>query len=149
MGPSGEHDVDVEVRADRAVPPAATARAVELVRRLARGGRQTQYAAVTLDVDDQWRGRRSRQVEIVVDMVGIYVRGFAAGATFTEALDELDRKLERRLGYARDQVRSRTARRPVPLRSLLDAPPEPSMTTTSVPSVPGSAPWTGSKGHPK
>jgi hypothetical protein len=83
MGPSGEHDIDVEVRADRAVPPAATARAVELVRRLARGGRQTQYAAVTLDVDDQWRGRRSRQVEIVVDMVGIYVRGFAAGATFT------------------------------------------------------------------
>ena len=88
---------------------------MELVRRLARAdGRQTQYASVTLDVDDQWRGRLSRQVEIVVDMVGIYVRGLAAGATFTEALDELDRKLERRLGYARDQVRSRTGRRPVP-----------------------------------
>jgi ribosome-associated translation inhibitor RaiA len=119
MGPSGEQDIDVEVHADRAVPPAATARAVELVRRLVRaGGRQTRYATVALGVDDQWPGRCSSQVEIVVDMVGIHVRGFAAGTTFTEALDELDPKLERRLGDARDRVRARTA----PLRSLV-APP--------------------------
>ena len=124
MGSSGEDAIDVEVRADRAVPAAATARAVELVRHLARAsGRQIQYARVALGVDDQWRGRRSSQVEIVVDMVGIYVRGFAAGATFSEALEELDRKLEQRLGYARDRVRSRTGLRPAPLHSLVADPP--------------------------
>lgn len=112
MASSGEQDIVVEVHADKAVPLAATVRAVELVRRLvATSGRQIQYAAVTLGVDDQWRGRRSSQVEIVVDTVGIYVRGFAAGATFSEALDELDRKLEQRLGDARDRVRSRSGHR--------------------------------------
>ena len=112
MASSGEQDIVVEVHADEAVPVAATARAVELVQRLATAsGRQIQYAAVALGVNDEWRGRRSSQVEIVVDTVGIYVRGFAAGATFGEALDELDRKLERRLGYARDRVRARTGRR--------------------------------------
>jgi ribosome-associated translation inhibitor RaiA len=120
MASSGEQDIDVEVRADQAVSPAVTARAVELVRRLATAsGRQIQYAAVALGVDDQWRGRRSSQVEIVVDTVGIYVRGFAAGATFSEALDELERRLERRLAYARDRVRSRSGLRPGPPRSLL------------------------------
>lgn len=120
---SGEHDIDIEVHADRAVPPAATARAVELVRHLAQaGGRQIQYATVALGVDDQWRGRRSSQVEIVVDMVGIYLRGFAAGTTFAEALDDLDRRLERRLRDARDRVRSRADRYRAPLRSLLAAP---------------------------
>ena len=44
----------MEVRAGQAVPPAVTARAVELVRRLATAsGRQIQYAAVALGVDDQ------------------------------------------------------------------------------------------------
>jgi hypothetical protein len=134
MGSSGEHGIDVEVRADRAVPATATVRAVELIRRLARSsGRQIQYAAVELGVDDQWRGRRSRQVEIVIDMVGIYVRGFAAGATFTEALDELDRNLERRVGYAQDRVRSRTGLRPAPLRSLLVGPPTSRSTGRSLP----------------
>jgi hypothetical protein len=119
MASSGEQDIDVEVRADQAVPPAVTARAVEVVRRLAMAsGRQIQYAAVALGVDDQWRGRRSSQVEIVVDTVGIYVRGFAAGATFGEALDELERRLERRPVYARDRVRSRAGLRPGPPRSL-------------------------------
>jgi ribosome-associated translation inhibitor RaiA len=123
MASSGEQDIDVEVRADQAVSPAVTARAVELVRRLATAsGRQIQYAAVALGVDDQWRGRRSSQVEIVVDTVGIYVRGFAAGATFSEALDELERRLERRLAYARDRVRSRSGLRPGPPRSLLASP---------------------------
>src|SRR4051812_13468557 len=51
--------------------------------------------------------RRRGQVEIVVDTVGIYVRGFAAGVTFGEALDELDRTLRRRLSYARERARSR------------------------------------------
>ena len=78
-----EPDIDVEVHADAAVPTSATARAVDLVRRLAAAsGRQVRYAAVTLGVNDQWRGRRSSQAEIVIDAVGIYVRGFAAGITF-------------------------------------------------------------------
>lgn len=133
MASSGEQDIDVEVRADQAVPPAVTARAVDLVRRLATAsGRQIQYAAVVLGVDDQWRGRLSSQVEIVVDTVGIYVRGFAAGATFGEALDELDRTLERRLGYARDRVRSRAGVRPGPPRSRLAGPPASRSTGRSI-----------------
>jgi hypothetical protein len=133
MGCSGEQDLDVEVRAEQAVPPAATARAVDLVRRLAaESGRQIQYAAVALGVDDQWRGRRSSQVEIVVDTVGIYVRGSAAGATFSEALDELDRKLERRLGYARDRVRSRAGKRAGHPRPVLPGPPASRSTGRSI-----------------
>ena len=124
MAWSGDQDVDIEVRTEEAVPPAATARAVELVRHLATAsGRQIRYAAVALGVDEQWRGRCRSQVEIVVDTVGIYVRGFAVGATFGEALDDLDRKLERRLGYARDRVRSRTGLRTGPPRSVLASPP--------------------------
>ena len=114
-----EPDIDVEVHADAAVPTAATARAVGLVRRLAAAsGRRVRYAAVTLGVNDQWPGRRSSQAEIVIDAGGIYVRGFAAGITFAEALDELERKLERRLGDARDRVRSRAGRRSAPVRPL-------------------------------
>jgi hypothetical protein len=113
MASSEEHDIRVEVRADGAVPPAAVARAVALVHRLVRAsGRQIRYAAVTLGVDDQWRGRRSSQVEIIVDTVGIYVRGFAAGATFNEALDDLDQKLDRRLRDARARVLSRSGSPP-------------------------------------
>jgi hypothetical protein len=129
MALSTEQDIDVEVRADEAVPPAATERAVELVRRLATAsGRQIRYAAVALGVDDQWRGRRTSQVEVVMDTVGIYVRGFGAGVTFSEALDELDRKLERRLGYARDRLRSRAGRRAGTPQSML-AGPAPSRST--------------------
>jgi hypothetical protein len=56
------------------------------------------------------------------DTVGIYVRGFAAGATLSKALDELERRLERRLVYARDRVRSRAGLRPGFPRSLLAGP---------------------------
>lgn len=119
MSLPAEPDIYVEVHADGAVPAAATARAVDLVRRLATAsGRQIRYAAVTLGVNDQWRGRRSSQAEIVIDAVGIYVRGFAAGVTFAEALDELERKLERRLGYARDRVRARARPRSTPVHPL-------------------------------
>jgi hypothetical protein len=120
MVSSEEQDIKVEVRTDGAVPPAAVTRAVALVRRLVRvSGRQIRYAAVALGVDDQWPGRCSSQVEIIIDTVGIYVRGFAAGATFSEALDDLDRKLDRRLGDARARVRSRSGPPPWSSPTLL------------------------------
>jgi hypothetical protein len=80
MHPSRDVEIDrtvaVEVRAAIAVPAAATARAVELVRKLATAsGGTVRYASVALSVDDQWPGRRRNQVEASIDTVGLYVRG--------------------------------------------------------------------------
>jgi hypothetical protein len=110
MGPSGDGETDravaVEVRAETGVPAEATARAVELVRKLATAsGRSVRYASVALSVDDQWPGRRRNQVEATIDSVGLYFRGFAAAATFAEALIELDETLRHRLENARDRLR--------------------------------------------
>lgn len=117
MRPSSDVESDrtvaVEVRAEIGVPAAATARAVELVRKLATAsGRTVRYASVALSVDDQWPGRRRNQVEATIDTVGLYFRGFAAAASFAEALTELDETLQHRLEHARDRLRLARQRPP-------------------------------------
>jgi hypothetical protein len=100
-----ERDVLVEVRADKCVPAGAVAEAVALVRGLAaHGGRHVCYAAVALGVDRDWPGRCRHHVEATLDASGLSIRGFAAGATPREALDELHRTLLLRLGSARERL---------------------------------------------
>jgi hypothetical protein len=98
-------DVPVEVHADGSVSAPVSARAADLVRRLAAAvGRPVQYAAVILSVDRGRSGHRSR-VEATVQTVGLRVRGFAAGRTFDEALRDLDAVLWRRLEEGRERLR--------------------------------------------
>jgi hypothetical protein len=104
-------DVPVEVHAGAAVPVPAAASAADLVRRLAVSiGRPLQYASVVLDVDPEPPGCRRDLVEATVQTVGLRVRAFATGATFDEALIELEVLLRHRLDHARERLRQSTGR---------------------------------------
>ncbi len=105
-------DLAVEVRTEGAVPPAAADGATRLLRRLAEdSGRPVRYAGVVLSTDAAWPGRLRHQVEATLETVGLRVRGFAAGATFAEALDELEPLLHHRLDQARVRQRIRAGHR--------------------------------------
>jgi ribosome-associated translation inhibitor RaiA len=94
-------DVVVDVHTGHHVPARAAARAAAFARRWAEAGSgSVRHATVVLSIDEHWPGERRHHVEVAIDTAGQHLRGFAAGRTFAEALDELDRTLRRRLRNA-------------------------------------------------